>query len=299
MVSPQTVRGTAARQSGRSNIAAGGQSVSQSGPQGSCAFSGALQAVCLSLAAASARIIDTAFDELAKRWKPILDAFDSAGVDLCFNCTPAKISMTGSVSGCFGPQGGHKRCNILFDQVICSSATRLPDFIDIYHPRIKMFHEGRRIRPSGRRTFTAITALISPGPVPVPGDGQLILQRLLKREYDFDRWAVLEWECCIKNSEQVRRRSTVHRSPHPGAERAFDDFARSDRYRRTAEYWAYEIGNTEPIESPRANRAPAPRHGRRRSWRVHRYGASHCCASDDRYELAAAALSSNAEKSAW
>src|SRR5256885_5126164 len=29
-------------------------------------------------------LIETAFDELAKRWRPILDAFDKAGVDLCF-----------------------------------------------------------------------------------------------------------------------------------------------------------------------------------------------------------------------
>src|SRR5690348_4342637 len=28
-------------------------------------------------------LIETAFDELARRWRPILDAFDEAGVDLC------------------------------------------------------------------------------------------------------------------------------------------------------------------------------------------------------------------------
>src|ERR1700682_932953 len=31
-----------------------------------------------------AGLIKTAFDELAKQWKPILDAFDAAGVHLCF-----------------------------------------------------------------------------------------------------------------------------------------------------------------------------------------------------------------------
>src|SRR5256885_12811938 len=31
-----------------------------------------------------AGLIETAFDELAKRWRPILDAFDKAGDDLCF-----------------------------------------------------------------------------------------------------------------------------------------------------------------------------------------------------------------------
>ena len=29
-----------------------------------------------------AGLVETAFDELAKRWRPILDAFDDAGVDV-------------------------------------------------------------------------------------------------------------------------------------------------------------------------------------------------------------------------
>src|SRR5438128_9391803 len=35
-----------------------------------------------------AGLIDTAFDELAKRWKPLLDMFDEVGVDLCFELHP-------------------------------------------------------------------------------------------------------------------------------------------------------------------------------------------------------------------
>src|SRR5205807_360765 len=35
-------------------------------------------------------LIETAFDELAKRWRPILDAFDKAGVDLCFEIHPGE-----------------------------------------------------------------------------------------------------------------------------------------------------------------------------------------------------------------
>mgnify|MGYP006144592949 CR=1 FL=1 len=37
-----------------------------------------------------AGLIETAFDELAKRWKPILDAFDSNGVDVCYEIHPGE-----------------------------------------------------------------------------------------------------------------------------------------------------------------------------------------------------------------
>jgi sugar phosphate isomerase/epimerase len=33
-------------------------------------------------------LIETAFDELARRWRPILDAYEEAGVDLCYEVHP-------------------------------------------------------------------------------------------------------------------------------------------------------------------------------------------------------------------
>ena len=35
-------------------------------------------------------LVETAFDELAKRWRPILEVFDKAGVDLCFEIHPGE-----------------------------------------------------------------------------------------------------------------------------------------------------------------------------------------------------------------
>ena len=40
--------------------------------------------------------IDTAFGELAKRWKPILDAYDNAGVDVCFEIHPGEDLFDGA-----------------------------------------------------------------------------------------------------------------------------------------------------------------------------------------------------------
>ena len=35
-------------------------------------------------------LVDTGFEELARRWRPILDAFDAAGVDLCYEIHPTE-----------------------------------------------------------------------------------------------------------------------------------------------------------------------------------------------------------------
>ena len=75
-----------------------------------------------------AGLIDTAFDELAKRWKPILDAFDTAGVDLCFELHPGEDLHDGTSFEMFLDRvGGHRRCNHpVRPKSFCSPATRLP-----------------------------------------------------------------------------------------------------------------------------------------------------------------------------
>ena len=48
-------------------------------------------------------------------------------------------------------------------------------------------------------------------------------------QYGFAGWAVLEWECCIKNSEQGAAEGAPFIASHiiEVADRAFDDFAAS------------------------------------------------------------------------
>jgi hypothetical protein len=45
--------------------------------------------------------------------------------------------------------------------------------------------------------------------------------------YDYDGWAVLEWECCIKSPEQGAREGAPFIKSHiiEVTEKAFDDFA--------------------------------------------------------------------------
>ncbi|HYZ63844.1 MAG TPA: sugar phosphate isomerase/epimerase, partial [Acetobacteraceae bacterium] len=48
-------------------------------------------------------------------------------------------------------------------------------------------------------------------------------------QYGFDGWAVLEWECCLKDSEQGAAEGAPFIRSHiiQVAARAFDDFAAS------------------------------------------------------------------------
>ena len=63
-----------------------------------------------------AGLIEAAFDELAKRWLPILDAFDDAGVNVCYEIHPGEDLHDGITFEMFLERvNNHSRCNILFD----------------------------------------------------------------------------------------------------------------------------------------------------------------------------------------
>lgn len=181
-------------------------------------------------------LLDTAFDELAKRWEPILHAFDEAGVDLCFELHPGEDLHDGITFEMFLDRvGGHERCNILFDpsHFVLQQLDYL-EFIDIYHPRIKMFHvKDAEFRPTGRQgVYGGYQPWISrAGRFRSLGDGQVDFSAIFSKltQYDFDGWAVLEWECCLKSSDQGAKEGAPFIARHiiQTAQRAFDDFAKS------------------------------------------------------------------------
>lgn len=61
------------------------------------------------------------------------------------------------------------------------------------------------------------------------GDGQVDFKAIFSKlaQYNFDGWAVLEWECCIKHPEQGAEEGAPFIKDHMirVTERAFDDFA--------------------------------------------------------------------------
>jgi sugar phosphate isomerase/epimerase len=61
------------------------------------------------------------------------------------------------------------------------------------------------------------------------GDGQVDFKSIFSKlaKYDYQGWAVLEWECCIKNSEDGAKEGAAFIKNHiiRVTEKAFDDFA--------------------------------------------------------------------------
>ena len=65
--------------------------------------------------------------------------------------------------------------------------------------------------------------------VPLTGDGQIDFNGIFSKltQYDYDGWAVLEWECCLKDGDTGAREGSefIRRHIIPVSGRAFDDFA--------------------------------------------------------------------------
>ena len=183
-----------------------------------------------------AGLVETAFDELAKRWQPILEEFDTQGVDLCFEIHPGEDLHDGISFEMFLERlKGHERCNILYDpsHFVLQQLDYL-EFIDIYHQRIKMFHvKDAEFRPSGRQgVYGGYQPWISrAGRFRSLGDGQVDFAAIFSKltQYDFPGWAVLEWECCIKDGKQGAKEGAPFIARHiiQTAEQAFDNFAKS------------------------------------------------------------------------
>lgn len=179
-------------------------------------------------------LVETAFKELAKRWTPILNAFDKSGVDLCYELHPNEDLHDGITFERFlEATGNHQRCNILYDpsHFVLQCLDYL-DFIDIYHERIKMFHvKDAEFNPTGRSgVYGGYQDWIDrPGRFRSLGDGQVDFVSIFSKlaQYDFSGWAVLEWECCIKDGDQGAREGAAFIKDHliKVTERAFDDFA--------------------------------------------------------------------------
>lgn len=183
-----------------------------------------------------AGLIETAFDELSVRWLPILNAFDEAGVDLCFEIHPGEDLHDGITFEMFLERvKNHSRCNLLFDpsHFVLQQLDYL-QFIDLYHDRIKMFHvKDAEFHPSGRQgVYGGYQPWIErAGRFRSLGDGQVDFAGIFSRltQYGFDGWAVMEWECCIKSGEQgaIEGAPFIQRHIIRAAQQSFDDFAGS------------------------------------------------------------------------
>ena len=179
-------------------------------------------------------LIETAFNELAKRWLPILNAFDESGVDLAYEIHPGEDLHDGVSFEMFLERvGNHCRCNILYDpsHFVLQQLDYL-EYLDIYAERIKVFHvKDAEFKPSGRQgVYSGYQNWGNrAGRFRSLGDGQVDFKAIFSKltQIGFEGWPVLEWECCLKHPEDGAREGAEFIRNHiiRVTEKAFDDFS--------------------------------------------------------------------------
>jgi sugar phosphate isomerase/epimerase len=179
-------------------------------------------------------LVEAGFRELARRWEPILDVFEENGIDLCYEIHPGEDLHDGvTFERFYEATGRHSRCCILYDpsHFVLQQLDYL-QFIDFYHERIRMFHvKDAEFRPNGRSgVYGGYQDWVDrPGRFRSLGDGQVDFKSIFSKlsQYGYDGWAVLEWECAIKDAGQGAREGAPFIREHiiQVTEKAFDDFA--------------------------------------------------------------------------
>ncbi|WP_266202705.1 sugar phosphate isomerase/epimerase family protein [Pontibacter kalidii] len=184
----------------------------------------------------AAGLVETGFEELGKRWTPILDVYQECGVDLCYETHAGEDIHDGITYEMFlGAVNNHQSACLLYDPShFILQALDYLEFIDIYHERIRMFHvKDAEFNPSGRQgVYGGYQNWVErAGRFRSLGDGQVDFNGVFSRltQYDYKGWAVLEWECALKHPEDGAREGAPFIQDHiiRVTERAFDDFAAS------------------------------------------------------------------------
>ena len=184
-----------------------------------------------------AGLVEEGFAELARRWRPLLDYADECGVDCAFEVHPGEDIHDGASYEMFlDAVDGHARACLLYDpsHFVLQQLDYLA-FLDLYHDRVKAFHvKDAEFRPDGR---TGVYGGYQSwqdraGRFRSTGDGEVDFGGIftLLTKYGYDGWAVLEWECCFKDSQQGAEEGAPFIQAHmiTPPTKAFDDFAGGD-----------------------------------------------------------------------
>lgn len=181
-------------------------------------------------------LVENGFSELAERWMPILDEFDRCGVNVCYEIHPGEDLHDGITFEMFlKATDNHPRANILYDpsHFVLQQLDYL-QFIDLYHERIKMFHvKDAEFNPTGRQgVYGGYQSWTDrAGRFRSLGDGQVDFKGIFSKlaQYDFEGWAVIEWECCLKHPEAGAKEGVAFVNDHiiHVTDKSFDDFADS------------------------------------------------------------------------
>ena len=183
-----------------------------------------------------AGLVEDGFAELGRRWRPILDAFDACGVDVCYEVHAGEDLHDGvSYERFLAEVHQHPRACLLYDpsHFVLQCLDYL-EYIDIYHERIRAFHvKDAEFRPNGRQgAYGGYQSWTDrAGRFRSLGDGQVDFKAIFSKltQYDYPGWAVLEWECALKHPEDGAREGAPFIQNHliRVTDKAFDDFAAS------------------------------------------------------------------------
>ena len=148
-------------------------------------------------------------EELARRWRPILDFADDNGITFGYELHPGSDLYDGATYERFlDKTDDHAAACLTYDPShFLLQQLNYVEFIRLYHDRIKAFHvKDAEFRPDGRvGVYGGYEDWNGrAGRFRSLGDGQVDFGRIfsLLTSYGFDGWAILEWECCVKSPEQ-------------------------------------------------------------------------------------------------
>lgn len=181
-----------------------------------------------------AGLVDEAFLELGRRWRPVLNLAADVGVSIGYELHPGSDLFDGHTFERFlNEVGQHPAVGLNYDpsHLLLQQLDYL-EFIRLYGKRIVGFHvKDAEFRPDGRGgVYGGYQPWASrPGRFRSAGDGQVDFRRVftLLTEVGFRGWAVLEWECCVKAPAQGAREGAAFIERHliEATRVAFDDFA--------------------------------------------------------------------------
>lgn len=183
-----------------------------------------------------AGIVEEGFAELARRWMPILNFADQHNVDIAYELHPGEDLHDGaSFEQFLEATGNHARVAINYDPShFILQCLDYVSFIDIYASHIKAFHvKDAEFRPNGKAgVYGAYLGWKDrPGRFRSLGDGQVDFTQIFSRmtAAGYKGWAVIEWECCFKDSVQGATEGAPFIAKHliDVPTKAFDDFAGS------------------------------------------------------------------------
>jgi len=181
-----------------------------------------------------AGLVDEGFKVLAERWKPVLKFAADNGVSIAYELHPGEDLHDGaSFERFLEATGNSPAVAINYDPShFVLQCMDYVGFIDVYGQYIKAFHvKDAEYRPSARAGVYGayLDWKQRPGRFRSLGDGQVDFKQVFTRltAAGYSSWAVLEWECCYKDSVQGAAEGAgfIQSMLIDVPKKAFDDFA--------------------------------------------------------------------------